>query len=117
MKLPVRAGLGLPPRFLRERRDMTTDGSSDVTMVALKDHIGYAYGGVAATLRVSAGDTFTTTPARAERLIAKGMASKVVHVAMEAVGAPESDEEADVQGDAPSKVDGRTKAGRAAKKG
>lgn len=96
---------------------MTTDGSSDVTMVALKDHIGYAYGGVAATLRVSAGDTFTTTPARAERLIVKGMASKVVHVAMEAVGAPESDEEVDVQGDAPSKVDGRTKAGRAAKKG
>ena len=91
---------------------MTTDGSSDVTMVALREHIGYAYSGGASTLRVNAGDTFTTTPARAERLIAKGLASKVVHVAEEAAQIDEVDE---AEGEAPAKVDGRTKAGRAAK--
>lgn len=89
-------------------------GNSDVTMVALKDHPGYGYSGTASLLIVRAGDTFTCTPARAERVIAKGLGAKVVAVSVEIVPPVASgDEEADVQ--EPVKLDGRTKAGKAAK--
>ena len=80
--------------------------SSDVTMTALKDHPGYNYIGTAQLLFVKAGDTFTTSPARSLRLIAKGVAEKG---SPEAAAAPQKPE-----GEA-AKVDGRTKAGRADK--
>lgn len=80
--------------------------SSDVTMTALKDHPGYNYNGTAQLLFVKAGDTFTTSPARAERLVAKGVAEKGSAEAVAASREPEAK--------AP-KVDGRTKAGRADK--
>ena len=89
-------------------------GNSDVTMVALKDHPGYGYSGSASLLIVRAGDTFTCTPARAERVIAKGLGAKVVAVSVEiAPPVASGDEEGDVR--EPVKVDGRTKAGKAAK--
>lgn len=88
--------------------------NSDVTMVALKDHLGYNYGGSASTLLVHAGDTFTTTAARSERLVAKGMA--MVKVGKLKAPSPIVAPVAPVAvPPAPAKVDGRTKAGKAAK--
>ena len=80
--------------------------SSDVTMTALKDHPGYNYNGTAQLLYVKAGDTFTTSPARSLRLIAKGVAEKGSSGAVAASEEPEAKS---------GKVDGRTKAGRADK--
>ena len=92
--------------------------NTDVTMVALKGHPGYGYNGQAQLLFVSEGDTFTTTAAKAERAIAKGLA--VVKPAKLKAPAPTvasvepvAAKPAPVK--APAKVDGRTKAGKAAK--
>ena len=88
------------------------DTNSDVTMVALQSHIGYGYSGGASTLMVNEGDTFTTTTARAARLLAKGIAKlDVSALASETPVAAEAESDKP----APAKVDGRTKAGKAAR--
>ena len=88
--------------------------STDVTMVALKDHLGYGYSGHSDTLLVKAGDTFTTTAARSERLVAKGVAA--VKVGKLKAPAPiVAHVEPVAAKPAPAKVDGRTKAGKAAR--
>ena len=86
--------------------------STDVTLVALQTHIGYGYFGGASTLLVNEGDTFTTTTARAARLLAKGLAKLDVSAL-----ATEPPVAAEVESDEPkpAKVDGRTKAGKAAR--
>lgn len=90
------------------------DYGTDVTMVALKDHLGYAYSGSATTLLVKAGDTFTTTAARSERLVAKGVA-EVAKVKLRAPAPVVAPVEPVAAKPAPAKVDGRTKAGKAAR--
>ena len=89
------------------------DQSTGVTLVALQTHIGYGYFGGASTLLVNEGDTFTTTTARAARLLAKGIAKlDVSALATEPPLAAEGDDR-DVS--EPVKIDGRTKAGKAHK--
>ena len=90
------------------------DEQTDVTMVALKDHPGYAYNGSATLLYVKEGDEFTTTVARSARLVAKGTA--MVKVGKMKAPAPiVAPVEPVVAKLSPAKVDGRTKAGKAAK--
>lgn len=82
----------------------------NVTLTALVAHVGYAYAGSASTLAVAKGDSFSTTPERAQRLIAKGIAA----LGGGDNGAQEPTVEDDEQ-PVPVKLDGRTKAGKAAR--
>lgn len=95
-----------------------SDGNGSVTMTALVDHLGYGYSGHADTLLVKAGDTFTTTAARSERLVAKGVA-EVAKGKLKApapiVASVEPVVAKPAPVHAPAKVDGRTKAGKAAR--
>lgn len=91
-----------------------------VKLIADQDHIGYGYSGQG-MLSVKAGESFTTSVSRATRLIQKGIAhldASVIaesHVAAsESASVGEADEQPEPVAE-PPKVDGRTKAGRAAK--
>ena len=86
--------------------------SASVSMVALRKHLGYYYNGVATEVLVLEGEAFTTTFARSERLVAKGVARMVdstepapIPVVESVVAKPE-----------PVKIDKRTKAFKASHK-
>ena len=89
-----------------------TDTAS-VSMVATRKHLGYYYDGVATERLVLEGERFTTTFARSERLIAKGVARvdstepAPIQVVEPVVAQPELE---------PAKVDKRTKAFKASHK-
>lgn len=76
-------------------------------MVAAVEHPGYNYDGIPYQI-VQAGQKFNTTPSRAARLLAKGIASLDVAPAPVAAIEPEPELE-------PVKIDKRTKAYRDSK--
>ena len=85
---------------------MPNNADHSVAMVAVVDHPGYNYDGVPYQI-VSAGQKFNVTPARAARLLAKGIAK--LDVSSPAVEPPVA---AEVEPDEsePVKIDKRTKA-------
>lgn len=88
-----------------------SNADHSVALVALSDHPGYNYDGIPYQI-VSAGQKFNTTPARAARLLAKGIAK--LDAGSPAVEPPVA---AEVDSDAPEpvKIDKRTKAYRDSK--
>ena len=87
-----------------------SNADHSVAMVALVQHPGYNYDGIPYQI-VAADQKFNVTPARAARLLAKGIAK--LDVSAPAVDPPVA---AEVEPDAPEpvKVDKRTKAYKAA---
>ena len=83
-----------------------SNADHSVAMVALVAHPGFNYDGIPYQI-VAAGQEFNVTPARAARLLAKGIAK--LDVSSPAVEPPVA---AEVESDAPDpvKVDKRTKA-------
>ena len=79
-----------------------------VAMVALAAHPGYNYDGVPYQI-VDAGQKFNVTPARAARLLAKGIAKLDAPAPAEAV---QSIVDAELESIEPVKIDKRTKAYR-----
>ncbi len=88
-----------------------TDTAS-VSMVATRKHLGYYYNGVATEVLVLEGERFTTTFARSERLIAKGVA----RVVDSTEPAPIAAVEPITAKPEPAKIDKRTKAFKASHK-
>lgn len=88
-----------------------------VAMVAVVDHPGYNYDGIPYQV-VSAGQKFNVTPARAARLLAKGIAKLDVasksDELLDATTSPVIPPPADPKPE-PVKVDKRTKAYKASK--
>lgn len=87
-----------------------SNADHSVAMVAVVDHPGYNYDGIAYQV-VSEGQKFNVTPARAARLLAKGIAK--LDAPAPAVEPPVA---AEVEPDEPEpvKIDKRTKAYKAA---
>ena len=88
-----------------------SNADHSVALVALSDHPGYNYDGIPFQV-VKAGQSFNTTPARAARLLAKGIAK--LDATAPFVAPPVA---AEVDSDAPEpvKIDKRTKAYRDSK--
>lgn len=107
---------------------MPNNADHSVAMVAVVDHPGYNYDGIPYQV-VSAGQKFNVTPARAARLLAKGIAK--LDVAAAEIAADTAEQLAEVRAAAiasapafdaaydakpePVKVDKRTKAYKASK--
>ena len=88
-----------------------SNADHSVALVALADHPGYNYDGIPFQV-VKAGQKFNTTPARAARLLAKGIAKLDAPAPAEAP--PVAAEEA-FDAPEPVKIDKRTKAYRDSK--
>ena len=88
-----------------------SNADHSVALVALSDHPGYNYDGIPYQV-VKAGQKFNTTPARAARLLAKGIAKLD---APAPVSAPPVAAEVDSDAPEPVKIDKRTKAYRDSK--
>jgi hypothetical protein len=87
-----------------------SNADNSVAMVAVAKHPGYNYDGIPYQI-VSVGQKFNVTPARAARLLAKGVAALDVAVPEpEPVVIPEPEVEPE-----PKKIDKRTKAYKASK--
>ena len=88
-----------------------SNADHSVAMVAVVDHPGYNYDGIPYQV-VAVGQKFNVTPARAARLLAKGIAKlDVSEPVVEPVVAQEEAFEPEPE---PAKVDKRTKAYKAA---
>lgn len=88
-----------------------SNADHSVAMVALVQHPGYNYDGISYQI-VAADQKFNVTPARAARLLAKGIAK--LDVSEPAVEPVVAQEEASDPEPEPVKVDKRTKAYKAA---
>ena len=88
-----------------------SNADHSVALVALSDHPGYNYDGIPFQV-VKAGQKFNTTPARAARLLAKGIAK--LDAGSPVVEPPVAEDEA-FDAPEPVKIDKRTKAYRDSK--
>lgn len=86
-----------------------SNADHSVAMVAVVDHPGYNYDGIAYQV-VSAGQKFNVTPARAARLLAKGIAKLDVSASDELFAATTSPVVPPPEEPEPVKVDKRTRA-------